>query len=169
MRLGMGSLVQLIDILPFSQKPSCQLVRKVPRQGLVPTRSLMRPGWGQRSSGLKRLFPDKLVKLYNLSGNKGVFMDEMLKTIFRNIFQDVAGLAVEGTAEGLQGGKAHCLRLACFQNGKIRGGDTDFFSQFSARHLSAGQHYIYVDCNRHNRYSVVSPSVLAGCSSAPLR
>lgn len=32
MRLGMGSSVQLIDTLPFSQKPSCQLVRKLPQE-----------------------------------------------------------------------------------------------------------------------------------------
>ena len=45
MRLGMGLLVQLIDTLPFSQKRSCQLVRILPRQEFVPTRSLMRPSW----------------------------------------------------------------------------------------------------------------------------
>ena len=44
MRLGMGSSVQLIDTLTFSQNLSCQLVQKLPRQEFVPTRSLMRPG-----------------------------------------------------------------------------------------------------------------------------
>lgn len=32
---------------------------------------------GRWLSRLKRLFPDKFVKLYNLSGNRGVFMDEI--------------------------------------------------------------------------------------------
>ena len=75
MRLGMGSLVQLIDTLPFSQKPSCQLVQILPQEW-NPWRFAIKYLLAE-SSGLKRLFPDKFVKLYNLSGNKGVFMDDI--------------------------------------------------------------------------------------------
>ena len=92
------------------------------------------------------------------------------RLVLRDIFENVAGLAVEGAAEGFQSRETDCLGLACLKNGKIRGGNTDFLSQFSARHLPASQHYIYVNCNRHNRYSVASPSAGdCGFTSAPLR
>ena len=59
MRLGMGSSVQLIDTLPFSQKPSCQLVQILPRQEFVPTRFSMRPGGVKHLHGGPYLyFPD---------------------------------------------------------------------------------------------------------------
>ena len=63
-----------------------------------------------------------------------------LRLVLRDVFENVAGLTVEGAAEGFQSRETHRLGLACLKNGKIRGGDTDFLGQFSARHLPASQH-----------------------------
>ena len=51
------------------------------------------------------------------------------------VFEYVTGLAVEGTAEGLEGGEA---------DGPGRGGDADFCGQLAGGHLAAGEHYVYV-------------------------
>ena len=44
------------------------------------------------------------------------------------VFQEVAGLAVQGFAEGSQGGDFDGLRLAGFEDGHVGQGDAYFFS-----------------------------------------
>ena len=46
------------------------------------------------------------------------------------VLKNVARLAVEGLADGLEGGEADGLGLASLQDGKIRLGDADFLGQF---------------------------------------
>lgn len=60
------------------------------------------------------------------------------------VFEDVAGLAVEGTAESLEGGEADGAGLAGLEYREIGGGDADFCSQLAGGHLAAGEHYVYV-------------------------
>ena len=63
---------------------------------------------------------------------------------FRAVFEDVAGLAVEGAAEGLEGGEADGAGLAGLEYREIGGGDADFCGQLAGGHLAAGEHYVYV-------------------------
>ena len=60
------------------------------------------------------------------------------------VFEDVAGLAVEGAAEGLEGGEADGAGLAGLEYREIGGGDADFCGQLAGGHLAAGEHHIYV-------------------------
>ena len=45
------------------------------------------------------------------------------------VFEDVAGLAVEGAAEGLEGGEADGAGLAGLEYREVCGGDADFCGQ----------------------------------------
>ena len=62
----------------------------------------------------------------------------------RAVFEDVAGLAVEGTAEGLESGEADGPGLAGLEYREVCGGDADFRGQLTGGHLAAGEHYVYV-------------------------
>ena len=60
------------------------------------------------------------------------------------ILQDVAWLAVEGLADGIERGKADGTSLSRLQNREIGGGDAHLFSQFARGHFALGQHHVYV-------------------------
>lgn len=62
----------------------------------------------------------------------------------RVVFEDVAGLAVEGAAEGLEGGEADGAGLAGLEYREVGWGDADFCGQLAGGHLAAGEHYVYV-------------------------
>lgn len=47
------------------------------------------------------------------------------------VFEDVAGLAVEGTAEGLEGGEADGAGLSGLEYREVGGGDADFCGQLA--------------------------------------
>ena len=47
------------------------------------------------------------------------------------VFEDVAGLAVEGAAEGLEGGETDGPGLAGLEYREVGGGDADFCGQLA--------------------------------------
>ena len=49
----------------------------------------------------------------------------------RAVFEDIAGLAVEGTAEGLEGGEADGAGLAGLEYREVGWGDADFCGQLA--------------------------------------
>jgi hypothetical protein len=65
------------------------------------------------------------------------------------VFEDVAGLAVEGLADCLQRREADRLGLAGFQDRQIGHRDADALRQFGDAHFSFGQHDVYIDDYRH--------------------
>jgi hypothetical protein len=65
-------------------------------------------------------------------------------------FQNVAGLAVEGFANRLQGAEANRLRLAGLQNRQVGKREVNPCRQFVERHFSLGHHHIQIYNDRHS-------------------
>lgn len=66
------------------------------------------------------------------------------------VFEDVAGLAVEGPADGFEGGEADGAGLACLENREVGRSDAYSRGQFARGHLAAGEHYVDVDYYCHD-------------------
>ncbi len=62
--------------------------------------------------------------------------------VFALEFQNVAGLAVEGFANRLQGAEANRLRLAGLQNRQVGKREVNPCRQFVERHFALGHHHI---------------------------
>jgi hypothetical protein len=69
--------------------------------------------------------------------------------LFFCILQDIAGLAVQYFANGLQGAEPDCFCFSGFENGKIGQGQVYFLRQFIEGHLSFGHHHVEVYNDRH--------------------
>ena len=67
------------------------------------------------------------------------------------VLEDVAGLAVEGFADGLEGGEADGLGLAGLQDGKVRLREAHALRQLAERNLTLGHLYIEVYDNSSHR------------------
>ena len=74
----------------------------------------------------------------------------MERLLFRTVFQNVAGLAVQGLADGFHGRKPYGLGLAAFEDGEVGWSYADFFSELAGRHLPARQHYVNINYYRHS-------------------
>ena len=66
------------------------------------------------------------------------------RSFIRHIFQNVSRLAVQGGADGLQGGEADGLGLVVFQNGQVRQGDVHLLRQLGEGHLPPGHHHVQI-------------------------
>ena len=73
------------------------------------------------------------------------------------IFQQVAWLAVEMPANGLQRGEANGPRLAGFEDGQILRRDVHAIGQVIQPQLALRQHHIEVDDYRHVKPSAPVP------------
>lgn len=68
---------------------------------------------------------------------------------FGAIFQEVAGLAVQLAADGLEGAEAYRLGLAGFQDGEVGRREVDALGQFAERDFALGHHDVEVYDNGH--------------------
>ena len=68
---------------------------------------------------------------------------------FGAVFQNVGGLAVQGTADGVEGGEADGFGLSGFENGQVCGRDADALGQLLRGHLPAGKHDVQIDDDGH--------------------
>ena len=59
--------------------------------------------------------------------------------LFVSIFQYVSRLATQLATDGLEGGEAHGLGLACLQNGEVGQREADLLCQLAERHLALSQ------------------------------
>ena len=68
---------------------------------------------------------------------------------FGAIFQEVARLAVQLAADGLEGAEAYRLGLAGFQDGEVGRREVDALGQFAERDFALGHHDVEVYDNGH--------------------
>lgn len=68
---------------------------------------------------------------------------------FGAIFQEVAGLAVQLAADGLEGAEAYRLGLAGFQDGEVGRREVNALGQFAERDFALGHHDVEVYDNGH--------------------
>src|SRR3569623_75648 len=73
--------------------------------------------------------------------------------------QEVAGLALQDAADGLQGGKPQALHLAGFEQGEIGLGDPNGAGQHVGAHLAPGHHYVQADDDGHQTNPSRSSSI----------
>ena len=71
-------------------------------------------------------------------------------SLFRTVFQEVAGLTVEGFANGVERRETDGLGLACLENRKVSCRNAYLLSKFSRRHFPPSQHYINIDNDGHD-------------------
>ena len=65
------------------------------------------------------------------------------------VFQYIAGLAVQGFANGFQGGEADGFGFAGFEDGKVAHSYAHLFRKLGEAHFSFGQHNVQVYDNGH--------------------
>lgn len=65
------------------------------------------------------------------------------------ILEEIAGLTVQGLANGLQRGKSDTPHAAVFQQGQVGHGETNPFRQFGQAHLALGHDHIEIHDNGH--------------------
>lgn len=86
-----------------------------------------------------------------------------------HVFQQVAGLAVQSLADGFKRGETHSLGFAGLEDGEVGRRDADPLGKLTGRHLSAGQHHIDVDNDRHSYASSLISSTFCASTDFPFR
>ncbi len=65
------------------------------------------------------------------------------------VFEDIAGLAFEHTADLFEGGEADGFGFSAFEHAEVGDSDIDFVTELGQCHFAFGQHDIQVDYDRH--------------------
>src|SRR5579862_1642999 len=79
--------------------------------------------------------------------------------VFRLVFDDVSGLAIQRPADRFQGREADAADLAGFQQGEIGFGDADGARQHVGAHAAPGHHHVEGENDRHQMISALSCSI----------